>query len=329
MDDLKTPYFSIIIPTRNRVALFEEALQSVVRQDFSDREIIVVNDGSTGADLDAYKVLESRYPEVNFYYLVHRPNGHGQSYSMNFGASQAKGKYVCFLDDDDYWQDSGHLSRAYSSLSALETEADAYFTNQSAYFSSGEINPQNPWIADLEGLLEGEVHDSQGSCQVTLQQLLKSRGFAHLNCSIYRRDFYHEIKGMDENIRYECDRDIFIRAIDQARLMLYNPAVIGYHRIPDPKTGANMSTMVNDLQKRLYQLNVFEKGILFAQNKEISQFCRRRKGYQLKAIAEGLNASGKKRLAAHYAWEALAVLPTFKWFGFTLLISVQALFSST
>lgn len=321
------PFFSIIIPTRNRVALFCEALDSVVAQDFPSKEIVVVNDGSTGEVLESYKALESRYPEVKFNYLVHRPNGHGQSYSMNYGAGCASGLYLCFLDDDDYWTDSEHLSRAHKSLSSREKVVDAYYTNQDAFLSSGERVTPNPWIADLQSHVSGLVKDAQGTSAMSPALLFESRGFAHLNCSIYRREFYLSIGGMDENIRYECDRDIFIRAVDSAEVILYNPAVISFHRVPDPKKADNMSTAVSVYQKRLYQLGVYEKGCLLSRRESVRRHCIEGKGYQLKHIVESLTDEDRNRLALRYAAQALGAQPGLKWTFVVVKLIFKALFS--
>jgi len=144
-----TPFFSIIIPTRNRPKLFLLALKSVLKQSFPNKEIIIVNDGSTGNFLEQYKLIKKKYPKISFYYLQHRPNGHGQSYSMNYGVDQAQGKYLCFLDDDDYWTDNNHLQKAYSHISTYPFSVDLYYSNQKAYFSNGKEQTNNVWLEDL------------------------------------------------------------------------------------------------------------------------------------------------------------------------------------
>lgn len=132
-------FFTVIIPTRNRPELCKLALDSVVAQSFLGFEVIVVNDGSTDEFLPSYKAMESNYGDnVSFYYQRSRPNGHGQSYSMNTGAYAAKGQYLCFLDDDDWWTDTEHLQRAYNTITDSDEEVDAYYSNQAAYYPSGE-----------------------------------------------------------------------------------------------------------------------------------------------------------------------------------------------
>src|SRR6185312_5085635 len=104
--------FSVIIATRNRPALFAVALRSILRQSCKGIEIIVVNDGSDEVHLPEYRrLVEAAGRLVQFHSLVPRPNGHGQSYALNFGVAQATGNYICFLDDDDCWTDDDYLDR--------------------------------------------------------------------------------------------------------------------------------------------------------------------------------------------------------------------------
>ena len=328
MTNQQHPFFSVVIPTRDRPALFKLALDSVLAQDFDDIEIHIVNDGSSGDHLNAYKTLEKEYPEnVIFHYLTHRPNGHGQSYSMNYGAYFSQGKYLCFLDDDDYWIDEKHLSRAAQSISEAKKEVDLYYTNQKAYFSDGRLNENQVWIEDLEETLVETDKDNLGSYAVKVSQLLKSKGFAHLNCSIFLRAFYNQINGMDEHIRYECDRDIYIRALDAANNILYNPAFVSKHHIPDPKKSGNMSTMISIYEKKIFQLRVYEKGILFSKSPELVNFCMIGKGFELKHISEALATEKKYSLALYYAKEALGTSTSLKWMVYTSLLFFKSKFS--
>ncbi|WP_186300357.1 glycosyltransferase family 2 protein [Denitromonas ohlonensis] len=315
---IPTPFFSVVIPTRNRCGLFKIALDSVLSQDCTDLEVIIVNDGSTGADLEAYHALELAYQgKASFHYLVHRPNGHGQSYSMNFGAGQARGKYLCFLDDDDAWIDPHHLQRCKASIEAQKTSTDLYFTDQRALFSDGRPNNTPLWISGVEKFAHG-APDANGTRRISAAELLQAGGFAHLNCSIYRREFWLGFGGMDENIRYECDRDIYMRGIDAADCILYNPAVVSEHNIPDPKKSNNMSTAISIFEKKIYQLRVFDKGILLSRNKAVVAFSKRAKAYELKKIATTLVETGRYTEASYYIRETLLLTFSPKWLGYFL-----------
>ncbi len=325
-NDANGVFFSVIMPTRNRPPLFEMALRSVLEQTFTDREVIVVNDGSTGDDLERYRALERQYPEVRFEYLLHRPNGHGQSYSMNVGAERAKGKYLAFLDDDDYWTDPNYLEQVHRNLSATGEPVDVHYANQQAFYPDGTRNTADIWVEDLIPRLHSRPDAAGDARFVDPAFLLGSKGFAHLNCSVFRRDFYLGIRGMDEGIRYECDRDIYLRSLDAAQHLLYSPMFMSYHRIPDARDKGNMSTLVTDFEKKLYQLRVYDKGILLSRTRTVQDFCRRAKTYELKNIATLLASGGDHARAAHYAREALLNRFNPGWLAYTLQLSARSLF---
>ncbi|MCH2057589.1 MAG: glycosyltransferase [Thalassotalea sp.] len=325
----KQIFFTVVIPTRNRPELFKLALDSVLNQSFQDFEVVIVNDGTDPEFMEAYKALEEsycgRYDNLDFRYQIKRPNGHGQSYSMNTGAYVGMGQYVCFLDDDDFWIDANHLENAHASIVNSTSIVDCFYTNQDAYFSDGSKQENNVWIEDLVPMLTNSDADPYGAYSVSQEFLLKSAGFAHLNCSIVRRELYLSIKGMDENIRYECDRDIYIRTIDAAETILYNPNVIAKHHIPDSKKADNMSTLVSSLEKKLYQIVVYEKGLMFAKHDCIRLLCQRGLSDIFKFITTEY-VSQKNYSQAHiYAVKALGLRFSLKWWLYTKLLCLKAL----
>jgi glycosyltransferase involved in cell wall biosynthesis len=90
------PRFSVIIPTFNRRAMCQAAIESVLSQECKDFEIIVVDDGSndgTDAALQAFG--------TQIQYL--RQENQGPAIARNAGIWAAKGDYVAFLDSDDRW----------------------------------------------------------------------------------------------------------------------------------------------------------------------------------------------------------------------------------
>lgn len=91
------PTVSVIIPTYNRSGYLAQALRSVVNQSFQDWEAIVVDDGSTDSTAD----MVSSFDDTRIRYL-HQPNT-GRSRARNLGITQAYGRYIAFLDDDDLY----------------------------------------------------------------------------------------------------------------------------------------------------------------------------------------------------------------------------------
>jgi glycosyltransferase involved in cell wall biosynthesis len=94
------PFFSIVIPTYNRVKALDRSINSVLRQSFSNFELIVVDNGST----DNTSVwIQDNFNDKRIVY--HYQNGSGTPASpRNTGIILAKGKWICFLDSDDMWK---------------------------------------------------------------------------------------------------------------------------------------------------------------------------------------------------------------------------------
>lgn len=328
------PLFSIVIATRDRAELFTAALDSVARQDFQDTEIVVVNDGSKAESLPVYAAILDRARQrlgarLRSFQLVHRAKGHGSSYALNYGVEQARGEHVCFLDDDDLWTDPGHLSRA-AQVILHQRQAgrvvDVYMANQEAV-RNGQRLAGPVWIEALEGQLRarGRLPDPDGAYAVDIADLLKSGGFCHLNTLTVRRDFFLQIGGLDEGIRWENDRDLFLRLLDNAELMIHHPACTAQHRVPDPAAGSSLTTALSLVERRLWQLRVMDKCTLGLHDPQLRAYGRLHKMYALKRIAEEMAQQRSWRTASFYAVEALSIRPSLKWALFTAYCGLRRL----
>jgi len=105
----------VLIDTYNHERFIEQAIVSALEQDFpaADREIIVVDDGSTDRTPEMVKKFE---PRVR---LLRKENG-GQASAFNAGTPECKGEIVAFLDGDDWWAPN-KLTRVAQAMSADAT----------------------------------------------------------------------------------------------------------------------------------------------------------------------------------------------------------------
>lgn len=90
---------SVIIPVYNVEKYLSKCLDSLINQNFSDYEIILVNDGSTDNSQQIIDKYKEKHPNIIFNYLQ---KNKGQGAARNLGVSKARGKYICFVDSDDY-----------------------------------------------------------------------------------------------------------------------------------------------------------------------------------------------------------------------------------
>lgn len=89
---------SVIIPVYNVQDYINDCLQSVLSQNFDSYEIIIINDGSTD---NSGKIIEEKYSNYENVKIFNQPN-YGLSSARNLGIEHSKGKYIYFVDSDDY-----------------------------------------------------------------------------------------------------------------------------------------------------------------------------------------------------------------------------------
>lgn len=94
--------FSVIIPLYNKAPYVEKAIGSVLKQTFTDYEVVIVDDGSKD---DSFQIAQSVVERHENCVLLRQENA-GVSVARNNGVAASKGEYLCFLDADDWWEQS-------------------------------------------------------------------------------------------------------------------------------------------------------------------------------------------------------------------------------
>lgn len=136
-----SPYFSVIVPVYNRAALVGRALRSVLVQSFGDFEIVVVDDGSSDASVDAVKAVVD--PRIRL--IVHERN-RGRCPARNTGMAASRGEWFVFLDSDDEL-----LPDALETIhrDAQAAPADVTTLRYSCVDGRGAISPDPPYPREL------------------------------------------------------------------------------------------------------------------------------------------------------------------------------------
>ena len=113
---------SIIVPIYNKSEYLDECLTSIKEQIYSNLEIIMIDDGSTdnsGKIADEFANADDRF------IVIHKTNG-GSSMARNTGLDICKGRYIAFVDADDF-VDKNYISALYDAL--ILTESDISVCN--------------------------------------------------------------------------------------------------------------------------------------------------------------------------------------------------------
>ena len=92
------PPVSVVIPAYNRAPTIGAAIDSVLRQTFTDFELVVVDDGSTDGTLTAARAIAD--PRLR---VIAAPQNMGAAGARNLGVAEARGTWIAFQDSDDEW----------------------------------------------------------------------------------------------------------------------------------------------------------------------------------------------------------------------------------
>ena len=106
---------SVIVPVYNILDCLERCVNSICGQTWKNLEILLVDDGSTDGTGKLCDLLAEKDDRIR---VFHKPNG-GSSSARNLGISMAKGKWIGFVDSDD-WIEPQMYERLYEAVQALQ-----------------------------------------------------------------------------------------------------------------------------------------------------------------------------------------------------------------
>jgi pterin-4a-carbinolamine dehydratase len=179
-----TVFATVVVPTRNRRVQLERALASVLAQNLPDWEAVVVDDGD-GEGLEVAAALDD--PRVSAVPSA----GRGVADARTTGIERARGDLLCWLDDDDWWEDPGHLS-----LLAREAAAGAAFCYRGGWLVHEPGGEREPF--DLAATPASLRRDN-----------------TILTSSLaYRADLHRTLGPLDPDTGGYCDWDFIVRMCD-------------------------------------------------------------------------------------------------------------------
>jgi glycosyltransferase involved in cell wall biosynthesis len=126
---IKKPFFSIIIPSYNVSAYIEHCIESIINDYLNDYEVIIIDDGSTDDTYEKILPYTKKIDNISLYKTVNS----GLSSTRNYGVDLAKGKYIVFIDGDDFIL-QGVLKDIYFFLKS--NDVDIYITNMIEEFEN-------------------------------------------------------------------------------------------------------------------------------------------------------------------------------------------------
>ena len=196
---------SVIIPTYNRCDLLKRAINSVIKQTITPKEIIIVDNGSTD---QTYQMVSSLFPEINYFIEKKR----GVSAARNKGILESKSKWIAFLDSDDTWKPT-----------KLEKQMEFSIFNQDKYRI---IHTDENWYRNKKFLNQLKKHKKSGGniFKNCLQLCCISPSSV-----VLKKQIFEEYGLFDENLEVCEDYDMWIRITSKEEVgFLDSPLVLKY-----------------------------------------------------------------------------------------------------
>jgi glycosyltransferase involved in cell wall biosynthesis len=221
---------SIVIPVLNQAKYIEEALLSVLNQPYPQKELIVVDGGSTDGTLEIIKKYHSR-----FAYWISEPDK-GQADAIQKGLANAHGEIVNWLNADDYL-----LPNSLSVLAEL-------FTDPKVEVVCAQVKRQNE-----QGFFEQEI--SQTLVGKNAEQTLVWTSMGQPG-QFYRRPIWKALQGLDTRFHYSMDKELWCRYIlanGQLNVKISDQAVAVFRLHQGSKT-ANFQSRFQEEDKRIQQM---------------------------------------------------------------------------
>jgi len=203
---------SVVMPCFNAKPFVEQAVRSALGQDYSNVELIVVDDGSADGSRDLLARLATEYSGRM---TVLHQNNQGPYPARNAGLRHARGTLVAFLDADDYWAEDclGKLQRA---LHASQTDL-AYCGWQNV----GEGVPgREPYVPP-----QYEAEDA-------VALFLKGCPWP-IHAALVRRRLLDQVGGFSTRLFSSMDYDLWLQILAITRKLVRVPEVLAFYRWHD------------------------------------------------------------------------------------------------
>jgi glycosyltransferase involved in cell wall biosynthesis len=198
---------SVILPTYNRAEILPRSINSVIKQTYSDLELVVVDDASTD---DTESVVKS-FEDERIKYIKQDENK-GANVARNTGISQSTGEYIAFQDSDDVWLPH-----------KIQKQVDKFRQSKegTGLVSTGVCRVWPDYQTDY---LPGSQWNNQHFTRSLLQN-----NFIPMQAAMIRRECVHSVGDLDNELPRLQDWEMWIRLSKEYNFKLVDEALVMKH----------------------------------------------------------------------------------------------------
>ncbi|MBP1570586.1 MAG: glycosyltransferase family 2 protein, partial [Oscillospiraceae bacterium] len=165
------PTVSVIIPVYNVEKYLSQCVESVVTQTYKKLEIILVNDGSTDTSGTLCNEWAKKDDRIK---VIHKPNG-GLADARNCGTAAATGKWILYIDSDDWYESADHIEKLVSYADTHTSDIVCfnyrrYFEKENK-FSAPLCNADHP-NPSLLYMVDNKIYTSSACLKLIKRSLL-------------------------------------------------------------------------------------------------------------------------------------------------------------
>jgi len=221
------PQVSVIIVNHNGIAFIEDCLKSVLNSQYTNFEVILVDNGSTDGSLERAREAFGSEPRLRF---VQNNASLGPAVGRNRGARVARGRYLIFLDNDTQVENEwiGGFVAVFENDSSIGAA-------QAKLLRMGSVE-QYDCAGDYLGPLGFLIERSRGARDTGQLDFIADILSAKSAGSIIRRDLFERIGGFDEDYyMYLEETDLSWRVWLSGHRVVFVPNAVVYHAFNTPK----------------------------------------------------------------------------------------------
>ena len=222
----KSPKVSVVTPAYNAENTIAESIQSVINQTFSDFDMIIIDDGSTDRTAEIIKSIEDS--RIRY---IYQDNAE-RAAARNLGIQNAKGRYIAFLDADDFWVED----KLEKQITLFRKNPELGLVYSDLYLFDDQSKEIITKYSNIRKLYKGRV---------ALREML-TENFIQSPTPIVRREVFEQVGNFDVCLVPREDIEMWVRIVARYPIDYVNKPLAMYRIHKNSTTWKNKPELLFD-----------------------------------------------------------------------------------